>query len=653
MDPTTGLPLLQTPGGGGLPLPLSPEEMARAGAQPMPPNWAEQVPALPPELQGLPPEALAQQVAAGSRSVRRDAGGGVLSTPGTVGRANYTPAQIESMRPPEADPLVTEQRSLEAKAADPAFRNNPRAMASLKLNLERNQAAQASRAKAAPTAPAGGVDPSELAMPGQSAPAGSSSGQGGGMDPAVEQVFREALSRGRGGGGKPGLRVTSQTAKYFQPGEVPDEVSEEAEGARQAREGFDLELADRADSRREQYFQARQAEAAYRMKAFEAEQVRRDEQQRMLDDYSVKRDALFEEAAQLKAPEMEDYWGSKSDFAKVMTAVSIAIGGALQGLRGGSNPGLEMSNQAIDRWVASKREEYIRAKDRAENVDNQFARMVQTFGSENLATANMREQAFAVRDSMLADYAEQMGSVPAKDAAAQLLLAEQQKRAEAKAQAYAAAGKEIEEKLSLTGGAGGGSPRLLKALGEAAQAAEYLKKINGTDGAPTREVQNEKVDAVTGALDAITAAAKVQAHVEKLGYADRDADDPTTGLLDRAANAIPGSDTRRIVQDLEQDTFGLARGAQLSLGKSDNDARLAEQWASGGGGSGRERVRAAQNIAKKSLGKIQDTLSSLTPAQRSAFVNSLPPERRQQLQEALGSVARPTTAASEQKVQVQ
>jgi hypothetical protein len=666
IDPATGMPLLQTPGGGGLPLPLSPEEMAQAGAQQVPP-WAQQGPALPPELQGLPPGALAEnaQASPGSRSVRRDAPMASMA-PSSGGRANYSPEQIQQMnagRDAEAakarsSQLEAERAELDAKAKDPAFKGNSRAMAGLKVAQDRNRAQlEETKAKGAPGKAAGGaVDPSELAMPGGgSEPTEGASQGGGGMDPTVEQVFREALSRGGGGGGRPGLRVTGQTAKYFMPGEVPEEVGEEAQGARMAREGYDLEMADRADARREQLYAARQAEAAYRMAEMDAQRTRQAEQQRMQDEYSAKRDALVEEAAALKSPDMEDYWGSKSTFAQMMTAASIAIGGALQGLRGGPNPGLEMSNQAIDRWIVGKREEYSRAKDRADFADNKFARMVDTFGSENLAAANLREQAHTVRDGMLIDYAEQMGTAPAKDAAQQLLLAQQQQRAEAKAQAYAAAGKEIEEKLQLTGGGGGGSPRLLKALGDAAAAKKYLDEINGTGGggAPTREVQNEKVEAVTGALDALTAAAAVQKHLGKLGYSERDADDPTTGLLDRAANAIPGTDTRRMVQDLEQDTFNLARGAQLSLGKSDNDARLAEQWAAGGGGSGRERARAAQNIAKKSLGRIQDTLSSLTPNQRAAFVKSLPPERRQQLQEALGSVAAPRAASSEQAVTVE
>jgi hypothetical protein len=633
LDPQTGMPILQTPGGGGLPLPLTPEEMAQAGAQQVP-AWAQQQPPLPPELQGLPPGALAQNAPPSANAALANQ---VFGTP--------LPAEpAPSVRLSDGVPASIARDDVIAPSDIAAGQ-----IGSGREDINRVREATKPRGKPAPTA----VDPSELAMPGGGGQPAPESG-GPGMDPAVEQVFREALSRGGGGGGPARLRVTGQTAKYFQPGEVPEEVSGEAEGARQAREGFDLELADRADTRREQLFAVRQAEAAHRMAQIEVERTRQAEQQRMLDDYAVKRDAMVQEAASLKAPEMADYWESKSTFAQMMTAVSIAIGGALQGLRGGPNPGLEMSNQAIDRWVGMKREEYDRAKDRADAADNQYARMVQRFGSENLATANLREQAYAVRDSMLTDYAEQMGSVPAKDAAAQLMLVDQQKRAEGKAQAYAAAGKEIEEKLQLTGGGGGGNPRLLKALGDAAQAKKYLDELNGTaGGAPTREVQNEKVEAVTGALDAITASASVKRHLEKMGYADRDADDPTTGWLDRAANAIPGTDTRRMVQDLEQDTFNLARGAQLSLGKSDNDARLAEQWASGGGGSGRERVRAADNIAKKSLGKIQDTLSSLTPAQRAAFIKSLPPERRQQLQEALGSVARPTAATSEQTVTVE
>jgi len=655
MDPETGLPMLRTLGGGALPLPLSAQDMAAAGAVP----WAEQVPPLPPELEGLPPGALAQQVAPGSRTVRRDVPAGMPSAPqapGTTGRGNYSPQQIEEMRPKvdRTQELEQERAALEAKAQDPAFRASGRAMASLKLAQDKNRAElEASKPKPKAAAP-GAVDPSELARPGEggggAAPEG---GSGGGMDPAVEQVFREALGRGGGGGGPARLGVTGQTVKYTVAGDVPEEVSAEAEGARMAREGFDLELADRADARREQLFAVRQAEAAARMADIQAQQVRRDEQQRMLDEYATKRDTLVQEAASLKAPEMADYWGSKSDFATMMTAVSIAIGGALQGLRGGPNPGLEMSNQAIDRWMVSKREEYERASDQVDRADNQFARMVQTFGSENLAAANMREQAYAVRDAMLTDYAEQMGTAPAKDAAAQLLLAQQQQRAEGKAQAYAAATKEVEEKLSMTGGGGGGSPRLLKALSEAAQAKKYLDELNGTGSgtAPTREVQTEKVDALASSLDAINAARNVRKHIGSLGYADSDADDPTSGAYDAVASSIPGSDRRRLVQDLEQDTFVLARGAQATLGKSDNDAVLAERWAAGGGGSGRERVRAATTIERKALSKAQAVLASLTPAQRRAYIAALPPEHRELMDEVAKSVANPKAAPSERPVE--
>jgi hypothetical protein len=632
IDPRTGLPLLQTPGGGGLPLPLSPEEMAAAGAQQVPP-WAQHGPEVPPEIQGLPPGAVAGP---GAPDANAQFANQLFGTP-----LPQTPAaQLPSVKVSDAPASI---------AADDALA--PGSLGQVGSGRESQNKIREARA-AGQRRPPTAIDPSELATPGQAGGGAAATGQGG-MDPTVEQVFKDALSRGRGGGGPAKLRATGQTVKYFQPGAIPDEVSAEAAAARAEREGFEGEMAYRTDARREHLYNVRQAEQQYRAAALNAEQTRRDEQQRTLDEYAAKRDGLIEEAASLKAPEMADYWGSKSTFAQMMTAVSIAIGGALQGLRGGPNPGLEMSNQAIDRWLIGKREEYSRAKDHADAADNQFARMVDTFGSENLATANMREQAYAARDAMLLDYADVMGTPSAKEAAQALLLSQQEQRAQGKAQAYAAAGREIEEKLSLSGGGGGRSPRLLKALGEAAQAQEYLNKINGVSGAPTREVQNEKVEAVTGALDALTAAGNVKRHLTKMGYAESDSDDPTTGWFDRAANSVPGSDTKRTVQDLEQDTFNLARGAQLSLGKSDNDARLAEQWASGGGGSGRERVRAADNIAKKSLGRIQDTLSSLTPAQRAAFVKSLPPERRAQLQEALGSVARPSAAASEQAVTVE
>jgi hypothetical protein len=453
IDPETGLPLLQTLGGGGLPLPLSPQDMATAGAQQVPP-WAQQGPALPPELQGLPPGATASM----------DLGG--------------PPTEYLQSIQQGGD----RRQLLDAIGSAPPSANSHAAPAP---SAPKSKVAQfASRPMPTGQPAGGGVDPSELAMPSAGKrPAGG--GQGGpDVDPLVQQVFEESLRGGRGGGGPARLGVTGQTAKYFQAGEVPDEVSAEAESARAEREGHDLGAAHLADERREQIFQAKQAEQLFRAQQMEAEHAKRAEQQRQLDDYQVKRDAMLSEASSMKAPDVADYWGGMSTGAQMMTALSIALGGALQGLRGGQNPGLEMSNQAIDRWVGTQREEYQRARDGVTDADNQYARMVNTFQSENLATANLREQAYAVRDSMMQDYAEQMGTPSAKQAAQALLLQEQQRRAEGKAQAYAAAGKEIEEKLTLQGGGGGGGGGLLGALKNAAQATEYRDTIQGKNGKP-------------------------------------------------------------------------------------------------------------------------------------------------------------------------
>lgn len=613
IDPATGMPAVQTPGGALLPLPLSDEELRAAGAQLGP--------------AGPPPPGPDMRVA----SVAGPGGGPDLGQP--------DPAMAQFI----ADQQKQEQvNALRQQLAPPAPANNSHAAPPSRVDeLERLGQQQ-------PAGPAG-VDPSTLARRGGPAPQ-SQQGEPG-FDPLVQQAMAEAM-RGGGGGGPARLGQTGETRKLKTTQYAMDpELAQQAQQAQLASQGYDEQLAMSLQQRQQQAYEAQQSEFAARSGQLAAAQQRYEQQQVMLQDYAAKRDAAIEEARQLKAPQMEEYWGSRGTFANVMTGLSIALGGALQGLRGGSNPGLEMSNQSIERWLQAKRDDYQNVKENADRMDTQFGRMVQQFGSENLALEHMRLQAWEVRDGMLKSYAEKVGTPDALEAYNQAMLKSEAEKAAAQARASQGAEVEIEQKLSMQGGGGGGRPKgVLDMLRAGAEATALKNKIDGVEGKPSfqREVQNEKVEGITGALEAIEAADEVENALTRLG-GDSDIDDPLSGAWDATAGNIPGTETRAIKQRLQQQTRLLARGIQKSLGKSDNDAKLADEMAEGGGSVSQRRM-AARTAKQKSTGSLQTIVSSLTPDQQQTLLRSLEvnsPARAAQVRSAIAAVASPQVAASE------
>lgn len=634
IDPTTGLPMLQTPGGYGLPVPLTEDDLRAAGAQfAGPPRMGPDLrvagpgggmPELPPEA-GIPGQFGGGPQAA--HSWQQDLA--VFNTPPAA--AGPAPAELAQQQAMQAQGHISAEEQAKRRASS-AY-----------------AASQASK----PLAPGGGaVDPSTLARPQSQQAAATQGGPEGLDDPLIQQAMAEAM-RGGGGGGPRRLGVTSETHKLTQPQAPVDPVlGARAADAQGASDKYGEQLAQSLNVRQQQAYEAQQGEYAARAGQLQAQQERFDHQQTLLRDYQAKRDELAAEAAQMKAPQMEDYWGSRSVMAKMATALSITLGGALQGLRGGQNPGLEMSNQEIDRWISGQREMYERARGKVNDADNQYARMVQTFGSENLAIEHLREQAWTVRDNMLKSYAEKIGTPSALENYNQAMLQTEAERAALQARASQGAMVEIEQRLNMQGG-GGGQPGVLKMLRAGAEARKLRDVISGGDDKPTfqREVQNEKVEGITGALEAIEAADEVEHIVSKLGATESDFDNPLSGPADFVAG-LAGGERRNLRQRLDQQTALLARGIQQSLGKSDNDARLADDMAEGGG-SGKQRLMAAQTARQRATGRLQNIVSSLTPQQQAALIQSLranSPARAAQVEAAIGATATPQTAASEQAV---
>ena len=611
IDPATGMPAVQTAGGVMLPLPLSDEELRAAGAQLGP---------------GGPPAPAPDMRVAGP-------GGG-----SDLGPADPAMAQFI------ADQKQQEQvNALRQQLAPPPATNSHAAPPSRADELERLGQQQ-------PGGP-GGVDPSTLARRGGGGQAPQQQGEPG-FDPLVQQAMAEAM-RGGGGGGPRGLGQTGETRKLKTTQFAMDpEMAQRAEQAQLASQGYDEQLAMSLQQRHQQAYEAQQSEYAARAGQLQAQQARFERQQSMLQDYAAKRDAAIEEARQLKAPQMEEYWGSRSTLANVMTGLSIALGGALQGLRGGQNPGLEMSNQSIERWLQAKRADYENVKDSADRMDTQFGRMVQQFGSENQALEHMRLQAWEVRDGMLKSYAEKIGTPDALENYNQAMLKGEAEKAAAQARASQGAEVEIEQKLSMQGGGGGGRPKGVLDMARAgAEMTGLLNKIKGVEASTGgREVSPEKVNLVNSALSTVESSDEVLRLLGDMGASDSDFDDPLGGPID-SLRGLAGGKYRERRQRLEQSTQVLARNLQSSrkMGASDDDRKQADLMA-GMDKSGQERRLAAETERGAALGALQTTLASLTPQQQRDLINQLrvkSPTRAAQVEAAIGAVGTPQIAASE------
>jgi hypothetical protein len=211
--------------------------------------------------------------------------------------------------------------------------------------------------------------------------------------------------------------------------------------------------------------------------------------------------------------------------------------------------------------------------------------------------------------------------------------------------------EEISYKQGAPTGGGGAPPSTLKALEEAARAKTAIGKISGEPDSQGREVQGEKLGDVNAAMETLEAADAISRDIKGLGAESSDIDDPLSGPIDAAARLIgTGGSGRRTRQSLESNTQRLARGIQQSLGKSDNDAKLADQMAIGDG-SGVSRLRQAETARRAALGRIQTAVAGMTPQQRQTFLRGLTPERRTQVNEALSATAQPVRAASETVVE--
>jgi hypothetical protein len=502
------------------------------------------------------------------------------------------------------------------------------------------------------------------------------------MDPMVRKVFNESLQR-RGGGTRPAGEVMASRQIVREPGKELLPEYKWAHGL-EARPDFGQEIDPNAEQptwgtadpimrdRKTGIERGAEASGVAARSEFQRQEVERQElglaqreqllaQSRLIDEqlYTVaqkrNRIAQLQEVADKRMREAEsteprtksEVWESKSGFAQAMAFLSVALGGLTAGLgrNGGKNPGWDMLNNFLDAEVEGERYKAESRKKLGMEAKNDVERAMVAYGDLDMAVLESKNRklanVMAMTQQMLAskgmDATAKMRGEQVYAAAQEQFLANQQQLFDQ------IAGKITKEEINFkpgVSGGGGSAPTTLEALEKAARAKKAIGTIAGESTGFTRSVEGDKLDDVNGAMEALDAAEAVERDVRALGAESSDFDDPLSGPLDRIAGVVgTGGSGRRSRQSLDSNTKRLARGIQQSLGKSDNDARLADEMAVGDG-SGLSRLRAAETARKQALGRIQTAAAGMTPQQREAFLQGLTPERRSQVQDALRATAK-------------
>lgn len=464
---------------GGVPLPLTPEQMAAAGVSPEQSPGGIPMPSMQNPYSGLPANAVA----------------------GPGGAPTDVSAPV--------DPAIMMAAQQQAQPSPVAFRSMIGAPPAAPVSNE--HAPAPTRADALLGAGGAPAAPLKLIPTVGEAQQSAAANQAGTMSAAAQAAY-DATMAGARPTGPAKLVTTSETVKSTKLGTLPDGMADdiadqEADIDRQQAAASDMiaVAATHSLQRQADVIKQQQADAA----AAQAERARVDQR---ISSLQAKSDSDEAAMVQAKPQGIKDYWGG-SMLAQMISGLSLALGAGVQA-RTGHNPAEEMLDKSIDRWVNDQKQQYDAAKDKATLSNNKYKDALQIFGTPEAAQAQLRLQSLAAKNALAQNMAEQ-SKVPQWLANAQL---EQQRTAlqqkEARAQGIQTAGMTTTEATKkLQGGPGSGgslADRIVKAHENAAKVTTADRVTTGTTNEDVR----------TGVEVAKQQGAGQQAHVAITDAAD-------------------------------------------------------------------------------------------------------------------------------------
>jgi len=460
---------------GGLPLPLTPEQMAAAGIPPEPAPAPGGIPLPPPNpYAGLPPNAVA-----GPGGAPENLG----AAPDDAIRLAAGSGQGPQLSRSDISRLVTPQSTDRSHVAPPS-----RAESLLNIGAAEHSAEGAAGLKLIPT-----VGEAERAT----APA---------VDPNQEAAGEWAARHAMGGGPRRMLE-TGRSEKYTQYGTVPEALQQDIAARQEAVDkaqaaGFSQVASDNADALARQ----REVIAQQQADAQRAEAQRQLVNQR-ISELQARSDAEEAALSQAKPKQASEFFGGNTG-ASILAALAVGLGAMGQARTGGPNTGKEIIDGAINRWVNDQKQQYDAAKDKATVANNAYKNALEIFGTPEAAEAQIRLQALAAKNALAQNMADQSKNQQWLANAQLMQQDDQLKRQQLRAQSIQQAGmREIDAKMAATGGAGSGKNPYLAA----AQAkAEYRTAVR-TASDTTNEDLRTGIEAGKAAATGTQLASKAQA----------------------------------------------------------------------------------------------------------------------------------------------
>lgn len=570
-----GLPMV-----GGLQLPLTPEQMAAAGVNPEQAPGGIPMPPMQNPYGGLPPNAVAGPgggptdlgSAAPDSAIRLAAGNGTgpqlspgdlarLTAPPPTSRAHETQSRADSL--------------LNIGAGDHAAASRPPALIS--TVGEAQQAANA--------------------------PAPSDPGQ----DAAAAWAMRHAM----GGSGPRQLLETGETQKYKQYGTVPEALTQDIDARQQALDkaqaaGFSQVATDNADAlaRQRDIIAQQQADA-------QQAEARRQQVNQRIAQLQAHSDAAESALTQATPKQASEYFGGNAG-ASILAGLAIALGAGVQ-TRTGHNPGAEIVNGAIDRWVNDQKQQYEAAKDKATLANNAYKNALDVFGTPEAAQSQITLQALAAKNAMAQNMADQSKNQQWLANANLMQQDDQLKRQQLRAQGIQQAGmRDVDSTLRVTGGPGGSgkNPFLegAKAAAEYRTATRTASDSTNEDvrtGLEVKKAEGAGAAGANAANDAAEAVGALQEQTKNVGGRIGAGAGDTTALLNNAESkfaahlAKSGVPPRAALQQAKEAFSGVADKIRTT---GHADAQLARVKAIIEGDARRASVRKNANVALGSDG---------------------------------------------------
>lgn len=131
-------------------------------------------------------------------------------------------------------------------------------------------------------------------------------------------------------------------------------------------------------------------------------------------------DATAKQIAQTRQ-DPNHFYASQSTYQRVNTTISLALGGFLQGVHGGSNPAMDMLNQAIDRDLRAQEFDYHAKMDGLAGKKTAYALAMQKYNDPNAARAVAKAAMIDAQNAEIQQQAAQAKGTEAANAANMLL----------------------------------------------------------------------------------------------------------------------------------------------------------------------------------------------------------------------------------------